>query len=202
MTKLFAQIDSVLATLEGWGWCSQEKAYALASAVITMRPEIVIEVGVWGGRSLFPMALACQAVKKGKVIGIDPWVGAASVQGQINPLDRKFWSEVDHEAVYQKFLSVRQQNNLEDVIQIQRMISDYFEPPKQIGLAHLDGNHGEQALRDVQRFAPNVRVGGLCFLDDLDWSGGAVRMGEAWLLANGFERLWNIDTGALFQKLR
>ncbi len=202
MIKLFQSIETALALLHEWGWCSPQKAYSLASAVIALQPETIVEVGVFAGKSLFPMALACQAVGKGKVIGVDPWVSAASVQGQVVEADRQFWNQVDHEQVYQKFLEIRTIFGLQDVIKIERMISEYFEPPKQIGVLHVDGNHGEQAFRDVQRIAPSVLVGGFCFLDDLDWSGGAVRKGESWLLANGFVRLWQVENGAMFQRLR
>lgn len=201
MTNLFTQIDSVLASLEGWGWCSREKAYHLAASVLTLRPKVVVEVGVFGGRSLFPMALACQAVGYGKVIGIDPWVAVASVQGQVNAADRDFWDKCDHEKVYLKFLSVRQQFGLEGVIDVQRMISDYYEPPPVIDLWHCDGNHSIQALRDVQRFAPNVRIGGLVFADDLNWSGGGVMEAYKFLLSTGFSELYRLDTGAMLQRV-
>lgn len=72
MKNLFEKIESDLAIHKD-GWCTLEKAYALAAAVIMLRPSLVVEVGIWAGRSFVPMALALKQIGKGQIIGIDPW---------------------------------------------------------------------------------------------------------------------------------
>ena len=72
--------------------------------------------------------------------------------------------------------------------------------PEQIGLLVVDGNHGEQSIRDVQRWAPNVTRSGYVYMDDLNWSGGAVQEAERLLLKMGFVPLWPRDEGAFYQR--
>ena len=200
MTTLFSAIQDLVPRCHGW--CSVVKAQALAAAVLTLRPKVSVEIGVFGGRSLLPMALAHKETGIGTIIGIDPWSNSASAQGQLNPDDLSFWSTCDHEAIYRDFTERVQLTGTGDVINIIRSRSDDVRPPKVIDLAHLDGNHGEQALRDAKRFTPNIRVGGLCFLDDLDWSGGAVRKAEQFIQSIGFTMLYSMDTGAMYQRVK
>ena len=82
--------------------------------------------------------------------------------------------------------------------------SDVSIVPAGISLAHIDGNHGDQAINDVERFAPNVRVGGIVILDDFHWSSGSVKRGGARLEEMGFKPLYDIDTvsfGRVFQRV-
>jgi predicted O-methyltransferase YrrM len=76
--QLFEKIDDLFER-QLPGWCTKEKAYTLASLVIGTRPAVIVEVGVFGGRSFLPMALALKELGKGMAIGIDPWSPAASV---------------------------------------------------------------------------------------------------------------------------
>lgn len=197
--QLFNAITGVLPTLDGW--CELEKAHALAAAVLTLRPEVVVEIGVFGGRSLIPMAMACQAVGRGKVVGIDPWAAAASVESQ-DEANRQWWQSCDHERVYQGFLRQVAQLGLQGHVEVRRAKSDDVAPPETIDLLHVDGNHGDPAYRDVRRFGPKVRVGGLAVLDDIGWTGGAVQRGVEFLLSQGFVELYRLGTGALFQRVR
>jgi hypothetical protein len=73
-------------------------------------------------------------------------------------------------------------------------------PPSECQLLHVDGNHSAQAIKDVERFGAVVTVGGVMILDDLDWSGGAVR--TAWSRAKemGFEDIGPLGTGVMMQR--
>ncbi len=68
--KLFSLISSVAETTDGW--TSQAKASALAAIVLTMKPAMAIEIGVWAGKGLLPIAFAMREVGGGIVTGIDP----------------------------------------------------------------------------------------------------------------------------------
>jgi hypothetical protein len=46
-----------------------------------------------------------------------------------------------------------------------------------------------------------VRVGGLLFADDLNWTGGGVLRAVAKLKTMGFIELYRLDTGAMFQRV-
>lgn len=204
MTSLFTDIAKIVPTLEGW--CSVPKALHLASIVCAIRPETVVEIGVFGGRSFIPMAMAVKAMGKGKVIGIDPWDSKASAEGMTGD-NLKFWgTQCNHQAVFVKFAQELNRLELGGVSEIIRKRSDDVDPQDRIDLLHSDGNHSMQALRDVNGFAPRIRVGGFCVLDDLHWEGGGVLASEKALFDMGFIRLYAVkDTGsewAVYQRVK
>jgi len=85
---------------------------------------------------------------------------------------------------------------------LHRLPSRHVEPPPGIGLLHIDGAHDNVAIQDVVRFAPQVVIGGLVVLDDLNWSGGAVTRAAIRLEQLGFRFLYPIGTGAVYLKVR
>lgn len=201
MTSLFHNISHELPSITGW--CTEEKAIMLASAVVMLRPAVTVEIGVWGGRSLIPMAMAHKAIGYGRIIGIDPWSARASVQGQEREEDTKWWSDQsNHEKVYSGFMSHIKRLDLDSSVIILRSASDDVDPPEVIDLWHCDGNHGPQAIRDVERFAPKIRVGGIAFMDDVDWSGGAVGKACEKMVAMGFIPLYRLGTGMVLQRVK
>lgn len=197
-TQLFSQIEQVVPTMHGW--CSVEKAHALASMILALRPEIVVEIGVWGGRSFIPMALALKEVGRGTAIGVDPWSSQASAIGQ-DAENEKWWGHIaPHEDVFQNFMKHVRELGLESCVHVIRQSSNDYTPPSKIGLLHIDGNHGPQAIHDVERYGPNVIRGGLCVMDDLNWSGGNVLRASAKLKELGFRELYPLGTGAVYQR--
>ena len=172
----------------------------MAALVLALRPALTIEVGVWQGSSIVPIALAHKAVGFGRVIAVDPWSAVASVQGQINPDDAKWWSEVDHERAYQTFVTVLAEEGLSQYVEIVRTTSDEYAPPDNINVLHLDGNHSDQAVRDVQKFAPKMANGGIAILDDYSWSGGGVRKACAALESLGWIEMYRLGTGGVWRR--
>lgn len=195
----FQHIERTLPTLAGW--CELAKATDLAAAVMALRPSVIVEVGVFGGRSLIPMALACESVGKGKVIGVDPWNNNASAEGY-DGANHTWWGNLDHEAVYQHFMAAVAALGLQHRVQICRSKSDDAAVPESIDIFHCDGQHTDQAVRDIERFATKVRVGGFCFTDDDDWDGGGPAAACKRLLELGFVPLYKCGTGTAFQRTR
>ena len=193
------QLQGLLPALHGW--CTAEKAAALCDLVLQVKPQLVVEVGTWGGKSLFPQLLALKQNGSGRAICIDPWSPEASAEGQTDPDSEKWWGSQNHELVYQSFLYHLRKLGLDSIVEIHREKSSDMIPPEQIEILHLDGNHGPEALEDAERFAPNVKLGGYCILDDLDWSGGYVRMAEKFIKSIGFVHLKAIGTGAIYQRV-
>jgi len=200
MKELFCEIERVLP--EGGAWCDKEKACTLAAMIVGERPELVVEIGVWQGGSLIPMLLALRHVNHGRAIAIDPWLPAASIDGQITEADRKWWGHVDHEAAYAKFLDRLTRHDLRHLCAVVHASSNDAPVPHGIGLLHVDGNHGEQAVADVARFASAVRLGGVLVLDDLHWSGGGVERAYALAERLGFVELYPLGTGCVMRRLR
>lgn len=197
MKQLLAEIERV--TPEGGDWCSVEKASTLAAMIIVNRPRLVVELGVWMGGSAIPIALALRhnSLKHGlpgRLVAIDAWSAEASVAGQ-EGANLEWWRSIDHARALIVFRERIARHGLTEVVEVVRSPSDAATVPSEIGLLHVDGNHGEQAIRDVERFAPNVHIGGLMVLDDLAWSGGGVT--RAWDRAHelGFIDLYPLGTG-------
>jgi predicted O-methyltransferase YrrM len=201
--ELFCEIARVLP--EGGEWCSEAKASGLAALILADRPHTVVEIGVFLGGSFIPIALAMKFLEQGghvaggRAIAIDPWDARASVSGQIDEADRQWWA-LDHEPVYWKFLARVERHGLSELVKVERMTSSEAQVPGCIDLLHIDGNHGEQAIADVLRFAPSIPMGGVLVLDDLEWSGGTVA--RAFLAAEGlgFRELYKLGTGCVMRR--
>lgn len=196
---------SVFQRISDWlpsppDWCSEIKAHAFAAAVLALRPEVIVEIGVWKGTSCIPFAMACQEVGKGVVHAIDPWSAQASVEG-LTGANLEWWSKVNHDDIYREFMGHVSKLGLLNIIKVHKQKSDAVTPPENIGILHCDGNHSAQAIRDVDRFARNVVAGGLCFMDDLDWANGTVMTAAKNLESMGFVKLYDLEKGAMFQKL-
>jgi predicted O-methyltransferase YrrM len=198
--KLFDDIAKLVPTLEGW--TSVAKAQTFAALILGYRPSVTVELGVWWGRGSLSMALAHREIGKGMVYAIDPWSAEASIEGQLNKLDREHWNnQPAHENAFKVFTDQIQKLGVQNCIKPIRARSSEAPIPEGIGLLLVDGNHGDEAVADVKRWAPKVVTGGFVYLDDLDWTGGAVRRAEAHLKSIGFKELYNIETGAFYQRI-
>ncbi len=164
------------------GWCTEYKASLLMDIIFSIQPEVVVEVGVFGGKSLIPMALALKENARGTLYGIDPWKASDSVIGMEGE-DRDFWGKVNYEGILKDLLRKINKWKLKDQIEIMRTTSEeaYIDLP--IDVIHIDGNHSEEsALFDVQKWVPQVRSGGIIIFDDLDWQ--TTQAAQQWLNEN------------------
>ena len=72
--------------------------------------------------------------------------------------------------------------------------------PKHVQVLVVDGNHGPDSIADVEKWAPRVVRNGYVYMDDLNWTGGAVQRAVERLKTFGFEHMFDRDTGAFFQR--
>lgn len=210
ISALMERIAQVLP--EGGQWCDVAKAQTLAAIVVALRPRLVCEVGVWTGGSMIPMLLALRAVEtlereahglaaRRRAVAIDAWSAEASCVGQ-GDADRQWWGSVDHDAALHTFLARLDAHEVRQLCDVVRAPSDRATVPDAIDLLHLDGNHGEQAVGDVDRFATAVVPGGILVLDDLGWTGGHVRRAQARAVEMGFVEKYPLGTGIVLQRVR
>lgn len=199
MTELFLRIAEVQPKLPGW--CTPEKSTILASIITCYRPALSVEIGIYGGSSFIPMAMAHKAVG-GMLVGIEPWDKKAAIEAQTTNEDRAWWDSQDLEGLCQKFLSTLHSLGLDECTKIYRQKSDNVDVPPQIGLLHIDGAHSDQAVRDTVRFGQHVLIGGFVVMDDEHWHGGGVHRAIARLQQMGFKRLYSLGSGAVFQRVR
>jgi predicted O-methyltransferase YrrM len=200
-SKLFQKIEDSIPRMHGW--CDVPKAITLASMILALRPKIVVELGVWGGRSLLPMAAACKEASCGFVYAVDPWKPESSIIGQTQE-HSDWWLKADHEEVYQSYLKFISSAGVGAFVKTLRMTSNEALSKLNgmaIDIIHCDGNHGDQAYQDAVNYSPLVRRGGLWVADDLSWEGGYVARGIDHLLKNGFIELYPLGTGAVYQRL-
>jgi predicted O-methyltransferase YrrM len=182
------------------GWCSLQKAQTLASIAFSLRPNIVVEVGVYCGKSAIPMALALKENGGGVIHCIDAWSPLASVAGEVKE-HAEWWSKIDHEKIFQTFSANIHQFDVANRCVVHRKKSDDAEAPAVIDVLHIDGSHTSQAIKDAERFAANVRIGGICIMDDLHWVGEGVARAVDALKRLGFVELYTVDDWGVFQRV-
>jgi predicted O-methyltransferase YrrM len=189
------------------GWCSVSKAKWLASWIVNKRPNLIVEIGVFGGRSLIPMGLAFQMVHerdgvKGKVTyGIDPFTLASAIEGEQDSVNEKWWKGVDMTAVKKGLEAAIEENGLGNVCSLIDATSTesvgMFEDGS-IDLLHVDGNHSELAsCRDVESWLPKVKPGAIIVLDDTDWP--TLQKARSWMSSQCIKILQS-KTWEVFQK--
>lgn len=153
------------------GWCPPEKAKELHDIVRTHQPTVCVEIGVFGGKSLIPMAEALRANAAGVVYGIDPWAQDAVQEAGAGGKDHsKWWSKIDLEAIFADFTQAVVDRGLSEQVNVMRMTAMQAAgsfAADSIGVLHIDGNHSEAtSVRDVRMWLPKVHPGGWIVMDD------------------------------------
>ncbi len=187
------------AAPDGGDWCSPDKAIQLAALVLEVRPQTIVELGVWMGGSAVPLAIALRHLGAGQLVAIDAWSTEASVAGQ-EGVNATWWQSVGdagHERARKKFVTRLTKHRLLERCTVRRQRSDEAKVPPSIDILHHDANHGPQVVADVERWAPAVRVGGLLILNDLNWPGGHVRRARDRALEMGFVEQYRLGAGVV-----
>jgi predicted O-methyltransferase YrrM len=152
------------------GWCSHMKGGVLIDLIFKNKPAIVVEIGVYGGKSLVPMGCALKALGEGKAYGIDPWSTEASLEEMNNDSSKAFWSWVDHAGIMKGLMAKIDEFELGNHIELIQATSEEASPIPNIDILHIDGNHSEKtSYFDVTKWAPLVKSGGWIILDDMTW---------------------------------
>lgn len=157
------------------GWTTQEKAEVLAGLIIDHRPQLLVEVGIFGGRSLFAQAMALRENGMGIIWGIDPWSLDAALEGDIGEENVRWWSSnMKLEDIYEGFIkAVMELKLLKECRWIRERgeVACKLFNKQTIELCHLDANHSEFcSCRDVQIWHPKIKPGGFLVMDDTDWT--------------------------------
>lgn len=156
------------------GWCSKEKAEKLMDLIVEVKPTICVEIGVFGGSSIYPTASALKFLQSGVVYAIDPWEAGESVSGYSKgDPNYKWWKKINYEKVYLKFQKMIKHFQLKEYCKSIRKTSrsalKIFDV-ESIDILHIDGNHSKEiALEDVKMYLPKVKRGGYIWFDDANW---------------------------------
>lgn len=176
--KLADQIIKAIDKMEGW--CTNEKALYLAGLIIDRAPSKVVEIGIFGGRSLIPMAMAMKAARSGEVWGIDPWSVSAATEGDNGTVNDQWWAGLDLEKIYTGFISEVIKNGLTKDCRWMRCKGEeaihYFRKGS-VDILHQDSNHSELvSCRQVEQWEKKMSKNSVWVLDDTDWPSQAKAM--------------------------
>ena len=157
------------------GWCIKEKAIQMMELIHETRPQVCVEIGVFGGASIYPTAAALKFHKSGVVYAIDPWEkGDCLIGYEPGDPNYEWWSKVDYEQIYKGFEKMLKDFGLKPYCKTLRMTSAQAVAQfadESVDILHIDGNHSaETAMKDVELFYPKVKVGGYIWFDDANWS--------------------------------
>jgi glycosyltransferase involved in cell wall biosynthesis len=161
------------------GGSSFAKVSLVAALAELQRLTTFIEIGVYRGRSFFPIAWSF-ARRQGMSFGVDPYTRAAAIEadlpGEVADTVRRFIETTDYERLYREAQQRLFELGLQGSAHLLRLTSDsaiemFRRMNTQAGLVHVDGNHDTRCVTaDVANYVPLLREGGLLVLDDINWS--------------------------------
>lgn len=176
LKQLIANLTNPASGLPGW--CTTEKAEIMAHIILADRPGLIVEVGVFGGRSFLPLALANASNPAGLCVGIDPWSRAAAIEG-MDPHDAdeqkniEYWSTVPLGDVHRRCIEAIEGYQLwktTALIQARAENVACLFRAASIDFLHIDGNHSPvTSCRDVNLWLPRCSIGATIVFDDTDW---------------------------------
>lgn len=174
------------------GWCGRGKMELLTHLALTERPELCIEVGVYHGQSLLPVAAALRHNGTGRIWAIDPWAVEPTQEGT-NPDTERWWTKLDFEQVKASFDWHVREAGLSDWVHVNRAPSQEALTQfadESADLIHVDGNHSpEVALADVSGYWAKLKPGGVMVVDDTDWA----TLGDALAWLNSVDAVLETD---------
>lgn len=182
------------------GWTTGDKGVELAKLILKEKPKVVVELGVFGGRSLIAMAMALRAAGGGKAFGIDPWRLQVAIEGETDTANIQWWTNnINLHEIHRGAMEAIWRLGLDQwAIIIRAASQDVLQLFPMIEVLHIDANHSELAsCRDVENFVPRVPSGKWVIFDDSDW--GSTRKAVA--LLNGYcELVKDYGSWRLYQR--
>ncbi len=159
------------------GWCTVEKGLVLYNLVATHKPETILEIGTFGGRSTLVFAYALKQLGRGIVFGIDPWRIDPCLEGSNDPANNDWWKGVPWDKVISEYYDYLQKWDVLDYhAHFRKKDTDclrYFAD-ESIDMVHFDSNHSEEvACRTVHSWWKKLKPGCIIIMDDIDWAGQA-----------------------------
>lgn len=177
------------------GWCEQQKAERMVACVASTNTKAHLELGVYCGSSLMPVALAIVKLQADKgesvsITGVDAWNPIACIEGLTPAEDchRQYWTRINHEGAYQATRKHLDRFGLLEYTKLVKSSSlDYFEQVEEESLdsLHQDGNHTELvSWLEVELYWNKVKHGGWWFLDDTHMD--SLKKAQAALVRHGY----------------
>ena len=187
------------------GWCSPEKALNFIDLVLEVKPQAYVEIGVFGGSSLFPVASTLKFLNQGVIYAIDPWNMTENLRHfdpALDPANFTWWKALNYDSIYNSYQKMLKRYEIQDYCITLKMTSEAAVTRiENIDILYIDGGHSEGAfLTDVSLYLPKVRSGGYIWMNDTLWEQAQLAIE---LLLEECEVIKLIDNGncILFKKL-
>ncbi len=155
------------------GWTTPERCCEMVDRMLEIKAQVSVDIGVFAGRSTIAMGFAARQLGNSIVYGIDPWHVGIAQESDDNPEGVDWWKDkADLEGIHKQAMRDIWAHNLEQWVVIIRSRSEYCDKLfTEIDVLNIDGAHGKVAsCRDVMTYLPKVRSGGICFMDDTNWT--------------------------------
>jgi len=186
------------------GWCTTEKALTLMNLVFQSNPKLCVELGVFGGKSLLPIAIAAKQYNS-RVIGVDAWEKQASLEGVNDKANDDWWANINYDEIYSYTRNLMIENGLDSIVELwkenSKNVADRFEN-ESIDILHQDSNHSEEiSCEEVELYHQKVKPGGFWIFDDTDWS--TTQKAQKNLISKGYEEYYTQSQNKwkIFRKL-
>jgi predicted O-methyltransferase YrrM len=160
------------------GGSPRNKLLLMCYLTYRYRLKTYVEIGVYRGKSLFPLAYTIQK-NEGMAYGIDPYCREIAFEHDAIPeLQKaltKFIEETDYDSIYEKVEAsigaLGLENNCEILRKTSQSAAGFFSQNRiPIDLLHIDGNHDTIFVEaDVSMYLPLVSPKGFIVMDDIDW---------------------------------
>jgi hypothetical protein len=158
------------------GWGSTHRY--LAEAIETIRPSVIVEIGVWKGGSIITLASKMKEMNlDGVVIAIDTWLGAWDHWTSDEWFDHLNFNN-GYPSLYHTFATNVIEAGLQDyVLPIPLDSTNAANVLRHHGIGpdvvHIDAGHDRNAVTsDLREWWPMIRPGGVLIGDDYpDWPG-------------------------------
>jgi hypothetical protein len=151
-------------------WCSKEKIELLMDLVYVVKPKVCVEIGVFSGSSLIPVAVMLKYLQHGMVFAVDAWSNAEATKYiEYDDPNLPGWSAVDLLGAHIQFIQRLGQKAVQSYCTILRNPSAVAAQfIGEIDFLHLDGDYTEKgSLEDVALYLPKVKSGGYILLSSL-----------------------------------
>ncbi|MDQ0304633.1 glycosyltransferase [Ancylobacter polymorphus] len=174
--KLAQLAEAIPADLGGGS--TLDKLYVMAGLAARLDLSTYVEIGVYRGRSLLPLAWSF-AARGGHSYGIDPYARTASRQADMPSAIAEevsaFIESTDYDALHGDLLRQRDAMQLGGSCELLRETSTRAVEilrarGVRAGMVHIDGNHDRhQVLADVEAYLTLMDEGSVMVVDDIDW---------------------------------
>jgi hypothetical protein len=177
------------------GWCTVEKRDKLMEIVKELNPKVCVELGVFGGKSLLPVAVA--SGDDTRIYGVDAWAVDASLEGNNNTANDEWWKHIDYDYMFKYTQDLMKDHGVANKVGLLRMTSREAVGSfgdLTIDLLHQDSNHSEEvSCMEVELYHSKVRDGGIWVFDDTNWE--TTKKAQALLETKGYNVIFTSIAG-------